>query len=303
MIIERANPFVITFFKWDLDRRKWRRAKDKLSYLRKTLNILEEELLGQRDNLIRKYVTLFFQYLLYHHDQITSNAPSDFFEKYGINREESIATRDKLKSLTEENKIGDAIDNELEQSILQEYKPLVQKIQEGLSVADGKYDYLLAAFIEAQIDFKNIVQSLIESLTDEKVDDLRHSLIRQDIVKFISLVHAIFASTPHQLLKNTTEAYFHINLHVMLRAIGCDIESEVSTNKGRIDSVIEFDELIYIVEYKLDGSESAMEQIEKRRYFEKYLSSRKRIFLLGLSFDLTDKNIRREHVFKELTRQ
>src|SRR5574337_1571842 len=56
-VIQEANPFIISFFKWDLDRRRWKHETDKLNFLKRTVQNLDEELNGQRDNLIKKYIT------------------------------------------------------------------------------------------------------------------------------------------------------------------------------------------------------------------------------------------------------
>lgn len=51
------------------------------------------------------------------------------------------------------------------------------------------------------------------------------------------------------------------------------------------------DNAIYIIEFKLDGKEYALEQIKKKKYYEKYLNQNKDIYLVGINFDTNDKNI------------
>jgi hypothetical protein len=300
LVISEANPFLISFFKWDLDRRKWKNEKDKLKFLKKTIQGIDNELKGLRKDLIKKYVDLLLRYLIHHWGNYIANTSKDDFEQYGLKMEESADSLNKLRAFVESDQLPDIIGEDLERMILLYYRPIAQQIEEGLSVTGGRFDYLVATFIEAQVDYKNIVQGMVDSLSNKKINNLRQALLATDIPKFISLIHSIFASVPHQLLKSTNESYYHINLHVMLQAIGCNILSEVSTNKGRIDSVIEFDNIIYIVEYKLDGADSAIDQIEKHRYYERYANSGKKILLLGLSFDIIDRNIRETYVLKEL---
>lgn len=63
------------------------------------------------------------------------------------------------------------------------------------------------------------------------------------------------------------------------------MESEVSTNIGRIDGVIEFADKIYIIEFKYNlPAEDGLKQIKQKKYYEKYLSSGKKLILLGVSF-------------------
>lgn len=63
------------------------------------------------------------------------------------------------------------------------------------------------------------------------------------------------------------------------------MESEVNTNIGRIDGVIEFSDKIYIIEFKYNlPPEDGLDQIKQKKYYEKYLTSGKRLFLIGVSF-------------------
>lgn len=66
---------------------------------------------------------------------------------------------------------------------------------------------------------------------------------------------------------------------------GIQIESEVNTNIGRIDGVIEFSDKIYIVEFKYDKlPDEGLKQILSKRYYEKYFNKSKQIILLGAGF-------------------
>lgn len=63
------------------------------------------------------------------------------------------------------------------------------------------------------------------------------------------------------------------------------MESEVNTNIGRIDGVIEFPDKIYIIEFKYNlPAEDGLNQIKQKKYYEKYLSSGKRLIMIGVSF-------------------
>lgn len=62
-------------------------------------------------------------------------------------------------------------------------------------------------------------------------------------------------------------------------------------NIGRIDSVIEFTEKIIIIEFKTSNSEIALNQIKEKKYYEKYILKRKRIYFVGVSCNLNERNI------------
>lgn len=74
--------------------------------------------------------------------------------------------------------------------------------------------------------------------------------------------------------------------------MGVRISVEVHTNKGRIDAVINHDNYVYILEFKLGEALKALNQIESMKYHEKYLSSGKIITLIGIGFDIEERNIK-----------
>ena len=65
----------------------------------------------------------------------------------------------------------------------------------------------------------------------------------------------------------------------------------MKTVTGRIDAVIKTEQHIYIIEFKLGTATKALEQIEEKQYYEKYLSSNQQIILIGVGFDVEEKNI------------
>lgn len=76
---------------------------------------------------------------------------------------------------------------------------------------------------------------------------------------------------------------------------------EVKTNIGRIDAVIETKTHVYIFEMKIDSTGSkALQQIVDKKYYERFLSLKKTIRLIGFSFDTKLKNISPDWVVKVL---
>jgi hypothetical protein len=63
------------------------------------------------------------------------------------------------------------------------------------------------------------------------------------------------------------------------------IDAEKRTNRGRIDTVIELANDIYIFEFKLDASEqAALQQIKDNGYADLYRGRGKTIHLVGVNF-------------------
>ena len=120
-------------------------------------------------------------------------------------------------------------------------------------------------------------------------DKMKQYLVDNKFEDFFRDVKSIFASMSYNM--KVTEAYFHSNIHTLLTVLGFDIKSEDETNIGRIDSVIEFTDKIIILEFKTSSSEIALSQIKEKKYYEKYLLKEKEIYLVGVSCNLTERNI------------
>jgi len=74
--------------------------------------------------------------------------------------------------------------------------------------------------------------------------------------------------------------------------MGLKVEVEVSTNKGRIDAVVEIEKRIYIFEFKLhDTAENALKQIKEHKYYERYAGIDKKKVLVGVTFNQKMRNI------------
>ena len=80
----------------------------------------------------------------------------------------------------------------------------------------------------------------------------------------------------------------------MLKALGAEIGSEIETNKGRIDAILNTERHVYVIEFKYDKSaEIALDQIYSTGYSEQFISQRdKVIHLLGINFSKEEKNIK-----------
>ena len=121
---------------------------------------------------------------------------------------------------------------------------------------------------------------LAEYLEQENLDD------------FFETINAIFASISYTLKIKKNEAYFHTLFYLMVSASGMNVSSEVITSKGRIDLVVEFEEKIYIIEFKCNQSAKAgIKQIKNKGYAEKYGQTNKKLILMGINFRSENKNI------------
>ncbi len=120
---------------------------------------------------------------------------------------------------------------------------------------------------------------------------LIRSLHSNDLENFFEVLRIFFANIPYTIqLKQ--EKYYQTIFYLIFSLLGLRIQAEVTTNRGRIDAVVELKESVYIFEFKLFGThQEALAQIKERRYYEKYLDSGKKIILVGAAFDPEERNI------------
>ncbi|ADR19759.1 ATP-binding protein [Calditerrivibrio nitroreducens] len=167
------------------------------------------------------------------------------------------------------------IQNELLQSI--EYKLKIPNIEVQISLNDYIINYLF------KTDTR-IKDPLIKSLYYGKPEELRDTLI------------ALFASIPYNNYTNNElklyEGFYASVVYSYLASLGVDLIGEDVTNKGRIDLTVFVSDKIYIMEFKVDGAKGeALSQIKQKNYAQKYLDRGKDIYLVGIEFSSSEKNI------------
>jgi hypothetical protein len=304
-IITYYSGQIRQFFQWDLDRRVWKQvdAKYKVSYIRTALAELAAELEGRSDNFVEKYFLLLIDYLEVH---ITNALSSPEFVQE-ISKYKFFKRNDPYMVFEVHSTFRNALINDSEENdfsiITAPYKIFAAKYLEGLTDVGGRYNNLFHSFITAQIDYKEYLESAVSAL--EKVeeplyDTLRNLLEKNAFDEFIMNLKSLFASLPNEIVKNTNESYYHMIIHIVLKMIGVSIESEVSTNLGRIDSVLMTDSHITIIEFKMKDNNEALDQIKEKKYYEKYLSDKRAINLLGIVFSDKERNIIRYEVEEDI---
>ena len=86
--------------------------------------------------------------------------------------------------------------------------------------------------------------------------------------------------------------YYHSLFYMIAALMGVDIKLEVLTDKGRIDGVLEFEDKVYVIDFKYGKAENDMEtltnkaiqQIQEKNYAERYRNDPRICFLLGVGF-------------------
>jgi len=120
--------------------------------------------------------------------------------------------------------------------------------------------------------------------------EIHQVLEEQDMQKFLKILKSTFSKIPAKLhLK--AEAYYHSLFYMLLYLLGAEIKLEEEQAIGKVDAVLETEDLIYITEFKFSEKKEmnvilteAINQIKEKKYFEPYLSDKRKILLLGVGF-------------------
>ncbi len=78
--------------------------------------------------------------------------------------------------------------------------------------------------------------------------------------------------------------------YAAIASLGLAIIPEESSNRGRADFTVFVNEAIYIFEFKI-MDEDPLRQIKAQGYFEKYLAEDRKLVLVGIVFDVQQRNI------------
>jgi len=114
---------------------------------------------------------------------------------------------------------------------------------------------------------------------------MRDALDSNDLDSFFEYLKSLFAQIPYHLhIKQ--EKYYHSLFQLICAMLGMDVQSEVATDKGRIDMIIITKKYIYLFEFKFNTSpQKALDQINTKQYAQKYRSSKKTLMVVGVSFN------------------
>jgi len=117
-------------------------------------------------------------------------------------------------------------------------------------------------------------------------------LAQGDLESFISVMQSIFAGITYEEGSRLNEANFHTLFYVIVSAGGVPAVSQVLNYRGRIDLLVEIRNKVYLFEFKCNQSaEKALEQIQDKNYHHQFVHTDREIYLVGINFDITKRNI------------
>jgi len=156
--------------------------------------------------------------------------------------------------------------------------------------------------------YRALIHCLLEAFTykvhstvNSAVLKMQRALERGNVELFIKQLEILLADISYHLHpKNNSEeasfkmweGYFHTIIYLITSFIGLFVESEITKHKGRLDLTVETEKFLYLMEFKLDEpAENAIEQIKNREYIKSYTNSPKTIYLVGIGFSKSERNV------------
>jgi hypothetical protein len=140
-------------------------------------------------------------------------------------------------------------------------------------------------------------------LSDKSIKRLAmfNAILDKDMEQFKQAIFTLFASIPSDNYRKNPmqnyEGYYASVMYSYLAGLGINFIAEDVTNKGRIDVTIATPNMVqvYIIEFKVLDNESqignALEQIKQKRYYEKYQDKTKELYIVGIEFCKSKRNI------------
>lgn len=132
---------------------------------------------------------------------------------------------------------------------------------------------------------------LPKGLTGGYLQDLIQALRDSNFEYFFLYLQRFFANIPYEL-HMPQESYYQNIFYLIFTLLGILIQAEVHTNFGRMDAVVTLDDTIFIFEFKFNKTaKEAINQIKEKKYAEKYQSSGRTIYLIGVNISQKERNI------------
>lgn len=127
---------------------------------------------------------------------------------------------------------------------------------------------------EVRISFLSYLAEAFLHTSDEELKSyhgIEDALLDKDPDNFIKEITKFFSTVPFNT-QPTKEFTFQVALLALLyNSKQLKVDSEVTSSKGRSDIVVITDDIIYIIELKVDiGVDAAIKQIEEKKYAKKY---------------------------------
>ena len=109
--------------------------------------------------------------------------------------------------------------------------------------------------------------------------------------EFMKRLQALTADMSYEILANCENDFQNL-LYVIFSLASTKPTVERRTSDGRIDMLVETDNFVYLMEYKVNGSaQEAMDQIENKQYALPWATDSREIIRIGADFSTTERRL------------
>ena len=127
----------------------------------------------------------------------------------------------------------------------------------------------------------------------DNVTKIRLAAMNGDTEAMIEHLKAFFSALPYDI-QVKEEKYYQSIVYTIFRMCNMKMMTEVTTNIGRIDGVLDAGKHLYIIEFKLNKTaDAALEQIDEKKYADSFILPAKEkgqvIHKLGINFSYDEK--------------
>jgi len=149
---------------------------------------------------------------------------------------------------------------------------------------------------EVKISLLGSVSEYMSKIQNPKItkNAIYKALTTKNLEELQKQLTSLYASIPYNLFTHNKmyeyEGYYVSVFYAYIKSLGIEVIGEDVTSRGRIDMTIKMRNAIYIVEFKVNGT-NALEQIKDKEYHEKYLGDNLPLYLVGIEFDTGERNI------------
>lgn len=153
-------------------------------------------------------------------------------------------------------------------------------------VSQGFNDLVLKTWMRHR-EPTTLISNFVRDVRAGRVDD------------FMEKLQSFFADIPYDHARNEfrhkdikdgirgdKEVHYQNILYVIMKLMSFYTHTEYRTSNGRIDMTVETKDYIYVMEFKIDSTaEKALQQIKDKNYALPFISSGKKIFMIGANFN------------------
>ena len=119
------------------------------------------------------------------------------------------------------------------------------------------------------------------------VSDVEHG----QVDAFMKRLQSFFADCPYELARDLERHYQNV-LFIAFKLLGFYTQAEYHTSEGRVDLVVQTQDYIYVMEFKLEGTaEEALRQINEKHYAQPFATDSRKLYKIGVNFSNTIRGI------------